>query len=417
MKIGYACLTAGVNSLGSYRTCSVKTYNETLITKIIANNLDVLQKTLEYNVSNHILMFRISSDIIPLASHPINTFDWKTHFKNKLTEVGNYIRKHQIRVSMHPGQYTVLNSPNSDVVLRAIEDLNYHADFLDMLGVDQSHKLILHIGGGYNDKELAMERFAKNYHTLDEKIKRRLVIENDDRIYTICDALKLSKQLSIPVVFDNLHHYTNNCEELTDSEAIKLASLTWNIEDGTQKIHYSQQDLDKRAGAHSQFIAIEPFTAFKGKLTDIDVDIMLEVKDKNLSAIKCNLCSENYQVKYYLNQWAKYKYVILERNHNVYKQIRTYVSTTKQFDSHDFYKLIESGLESKPSIGSYTNGFDHVWGYFKKQATALEKRTYQNKLAKFRAGKLKPQSLKNYLYKLAVKYDQEYLLTSYYFYY
>lgn len=85
-----------------------------------------------------------------------------------------------IRVSMHPGQYTVLNSPNDDVVKRAIEDLNYHVKVLDNFGVGENHKIILHIGGVYNDKEQAINRFADNYKRLNDQVRERLVIENDE---------------------------------------------------------------------------------------------------------------------------------------------------------------------------------------------------------------------------------------------
>ena len=87
-------------------------------------------------------------------------------FEPHLAALGRKARRHGIRLSMHPGQYTVLNSPDADVVERAKLDLAYHAAFLDALGMDASGKIVLHVGGAYGDKPRALERFANAYATL-----------------------------------------------------------------------------------------------------------------------------------------------------------------------------------------------------------------------------------------------------------
>lgn len=413
--IGYACLTKGITSIRGFKTCTVKTYSESKISEIIDNNLDVLLDILKYNIANNIYMFRISSDIIPLASHSVNMFNWKVVFREKLAEIGEYIKKNNIRVSMHPGQYTVLNSNNSDVVKRSIEDLKYHTDFLDLLGVDKTHKLILHVGGIYGDKKLAMQRFITNYQALDQAIKNRLVIENDDKLYNICDVLEISKQTNVPVVFDNLHHKINCCDQKTELEWIELCYKTWGKTDGCCKLHYSNQHPTKRTGAHSEFIFIEQFLEFYKNVSHLNLDIMLEVKDKNLSAIKCINCVVKNKHIFYEKQWANYKYVILEKSHNTYKQIREYLKNRTDFCPECFYLMIEKALTIENSDGGYRNSFDHVWGYFKKICTENEKNQYKRNLEKFNNKQLKAQTMKNFLLKLAKKYQIKYLLESYYF--
>jgi UV DNA damage endonuclease len=195
---------------------------------------------------------------------------------------------------MHPGQYTVLNSPNDEVVDRAILDLEYHTKVLDCLRTGSNHKIILHIGGGYNDKQQAMRRFIENYQRLSVGVKQRLVIENDDKLYNIEEVLAIGRKLSIPVVFDNLHHETLGSLTLkSEVEWIEECKTTWSLRDGLQKIHYSQQDMDKKPGAHSASIEPTAFMRFYKALGREDIDIMLEVKDKNLSAIKCIKCITN----------------------------------------------------------------------------------------------------------------------------
>ncbi|CUU50473.1 UV damage endonuclease UvdE [Clostridium beijerinckii] len=191
MSIGYACLTIGVPDT-NLKSCTAKSLTEEKLLEIISYNLKSLKNIIDYNIKNNIKLFRISSDLIPFGSSHLNQLSWWNIFSQEFAEIGRKIMDNDIRVSMHPGQYTVLNSPNDDVVKRAIEDLNYHVKVLDNFGVGANHKIILHIGGVYNDKEQAINRFADNYKRLNDQVKERLVIENDDKSYNINDVLKIT---------------------------------------------------------------------------------------------------------------------------------------------------------------------------------------------------------------------------------
>lgn len=285
MNIGYACLTLGVSNT-NFKTCTLKNASVERLMEIIDFNLDSLDKLIDYNIENDIKLFRISSDIIPFASSPVNRIEWWRVFSEKFKNLGKKIASSHMRVSMHPGQYTVLNSLTEDVVKRAVDDLIYHNRFLDSLNTDGKNKIILHIGGVYGDKKSAVERFKNNYKKLPDDIKSRLVIENDDKSYSISEVLEIGRALNIPVVYDNLHNEVLPSDpSKSDLYWIDRARNTWKTEDGTQKIHYSQQNQEKRRGSHSETIDLKLFKKFFEAL-EYDLDIMLEVKDKNLSAIK-----------------------------------------------------------------------------------------------------------------------------------
>lgn len=291
MSIGYACLTVGVLNT-DIKGCMLKNAGKEKLTELIRHNLSALQHIIDYNAANEIRLFRISSNIIPFASSPVNTLEWRGIFKEALDGIGGMIKKAGIRVSMHPGQYTVLNAQSEEVAARAVDDLNYHSKFLDSLGTDSTSKIILHVGGAYGDKKAAMQLFSARYKDLDELIKRRLVIENDDKTYHIGDVLELGASLGVPVVYDNLHNKTNCCDPSKDDFYwISQCALSWQQKDGRQKIHYSQQNPSKRAGSHSESIGVKEFLDFFVGLGENKPDIMLEVKDKNLSAVKCINCS------------------------------------------------------------------------------------------------------------------------------
>ena len=198
MKIGYACLVVGVPDTTMKTTRKANATPERL-TELIQHNLASMENMIAYNIKHGIKMYRISSDIIPFGSDlETNQLDWASLFSETLKELGKEIKAHNIRVSMHPGQYTVLNSLDADVVERAILDLEYHTQFLDALDVDDSHKIILHIGGVYGDKEAAKSRFIEVYKRLSDRVRARLIIENDHSLYTISDVLEVSEATGAP---------------------------------------------------------------------------------------------------------------------------------------------------------------------------------------------------------------------------
>lgn len=415
MRIGYACLALGLPG-SEMKNCRLQNADRDRLLALIGHNLAALETLIDYNIRQGVELFRISSDLIPFGSSVAESIGWQAVYADRLAIIGDKIRQSRMRVSMHPGQYTVLNSPNRSVVERAIDDLAYHAAVLDNLGLDATHKLILHLGGGYGNKTEAIARFRPVYRQLPTEVKRRLVLENDDRIFTISEVLEVGETEQIPVVFDNLHHLVNPTDEVaSDAEWIRRCALTWTMEDGPQKIHYSQQHPIKRPGAHSDTIDTAVFLAYVETLPSNELDIMLEVKDKNISAIKCINCTKNRGIQFLEQDWARYKYLVLERSRAHYDSIRHLLKDKSANPALDMYRLIEESLASTPSRGNAVNAAMHVWGYFKHQATPAEKRQFEKILASYELGSSGLIPVKRMLSRLAARYEQEYLLNSYYF--
>ena len=417
MSIGYACLNIGTPNT-NIRSVMQRNATPEKLTEVTEHNLAALERMIDYNHKNDIKLFRISSDLIPFGSSPVNTLDWPEIHKEAFDRIGSKIRKSGIRVSLHPGQYTVLNSPTEDIIARAIADLIYHDKILTVLGTDQTNKIVLHIGGIYGDKNEALQRFEQNFRRLPEAVRNRLIIENDDRLYNIEEILELAHRLQIPAVYDNLHHAINPTPSGgADPYWIAEAKKTWKMTDGNQKIHYSQQAPGKRPGAHTDTIDLETFLTFHDQLEDKQIDIMLEVKDKNLSAIKCqNATTTAPKVTLLEKEWGRYKYTILEKSPAVYQAIRTLLKDKEAYPVQEFYRLIDTAFAAEPSPGYAENAAAHVWGYFKKHATETERRQYEKNLSNYRNNTGTLATLKRQLFKLAEKYETDYLLQSLYFY-
>jgi UV DNA damage endonuclease len=284
MRIGYPCINRSIGCTAN-RTFRIKNYSKNKLKQIVELNLDCLEKILNFNFQNNLLFFRIGSSLIPFASHEVCSFNWQSYFKPRLQKIGNYLFKNGFRISVHPGQYTLLNAINPTVLKRSIKEIKYHCDLLDSMGLDSKAKIQIHVGGVYGDKEASLKRFVRNYKNLSAQIKNRLVIENDDSYYSLKDCLKISRQIKIPIIFDAFHHECLNNGEGIRESIIKVAK-TWKKKDGKPMLDYSSQRKRSRKGSHTEKINLKKFRFFLEETKGLDFDIMLEIKDKESSALK-----------------------------------------------------------------------------------------------------------------------------------
>ncbi len=284
MKIGYPCINRTLTCQGN-RTFRLKSYSLHNLIEKVENNLDCLRQILEYNLKHNILFFRITSDLVPFASHPINQFDWQGFFKKKFRTIGQFIKKHDMRISMHPDQFTLINSLNRTIFRRSLKELLYHAEILDLMELNTYAKIQIHVGGVYSDKKKSIKRFIKRYENIDDRIKRRLVIENDDKSYCLRDCLLVHEQTGIPIVFDVFHHSVKNAGEKLD-QAFALFSKTWKRKDSIPMVDYSHQKPGGQTGQHATSLNRKVFRNFLCQTKPYDFDIMLEIKDKEKSALE-----------------------------------------------------------------------------------------------------------------------------------
>jgi UV DNA damage endonuclease len=225
--------------------------------------------------------------LVPFASHPINKFNWQKHFQEEFEEIGEFITKNRMRISMHPDQFTLINSLKEEIFERSKKELVYHVEILDLMKLDKSAKIQIHVGGAYGDKQKSIERFITRFNELDGSVVERLVIENDDKLYDLDDCLKINAQIQIPVLFDIFHHKLNNSSPQSKQECFSLAVKTWSEKrDGIPMVDYSSQKVNGSPRQHAETIDIEDFDLFLKLTKPFDFDVMLEIKDKEKSAIK-----------------------------------------------------------------------------------------------------------------------------------
>lgn len=283
IRLGYVGVNTNLPTAS--KTFRLSNYTEKRMLEIVGENLKALLSILRWNLEHNIYLFRITSQLIPFGSHPINSGNWRYEFKNDFAKIGKFIKDHSMRVSMHPGQYTVLNSPNDLFYQNALDDLEYHNHVLELMELDASHRIVIHGGGVYGDKQSALVRLRKRICTLPTPIYKRLMLENDDLNFNAQDILSLCHAVNTPAVLDVFHHQLlPSFVELNLKELINLFKETWNSSE-RQKIHYSTQEKGRPRGAHAISIDIKEFANFYDLVKDMDFDIMLEVKDKEQSLL------------------------------------------------------------------------------------------------------------------------------------
>lgn len=252
-----------------------------------SNNLNNLYKILNYNVEKQIHFYRITSALVPLATHPdVYNWDYRTLFKKDFERLGNFIKEHNLRVDTHPNEFNVLNSSKPVVVANSIENLKFHVNLFEDLNYPLG-KMVLHVGSGEGGKELALDRFISSFQKVPPEMAQRLIIENDDKTFTATETLKLCKSLKLPMVLDVHHHNCNNNGERLE-DLLGEVLTTWDKEHLPPKFHFSSPKEGPLDRKHSDFILAEDFIAFIEicKKYDRDIDIMLEAKQKDLALFK-----------------------------------------------------------------------------------------------------------------------------------
>ncbi|MCU7365157.1 UV damage endonuclease UvsE [Pantoea stewartii] len=307
MKLGFACkyLNADGKQFFPFRATTRtrflrldKAQGSALLYEIAQTNLQNLYLTLEAIATqpDALRMMRIGSDLLPLYTVP----EAKPLFARFLPELyplfarcGELARQHNIRLSFHPGQYSVLASDNPDVVTRALEDVEYHALCACLMGYGktfQDFKINIHMNG-----KLGFDGFKQAFHRLSPEARLMLTVENDEISCSLDDVLQA--RALCPVVLDIHHHWVKE-NQFIQADDVRIAQITESWRGVRPVLHYSisQEGLIPEKGFPDQQQLAVPKTKlrahsdyyFNATLNDwalsfSDFDIMCEVKMKNLA--------------------------------------------------------------------------------------------------------------------------------------
>ncbi|WLR50752.1 UV DNA damage repair endonuclease UvsE [Bacillus tianshenii] len=254
---------------------------------IAKTNLVNTKRALHYNISQGIPLYRFSSALIPLATHPEVVFDYLTMLREDFQEIGELVQKHNLRVSFHPNQFTLFTSEDNNITNNSVEDMLYHYEMLQAMGVEENALINIHVGGAYGDKEQAIGRFHKNIKKLPPEVKAVMTLENDDRTYNAEEVLNICEEAAIPMIFD-YHHEQANPSSISYEKLLPRIFDTWANRGLLPKVHLSSPESEKNYRKHSELVATDFITPFMKVARQIskDFDVMIEAKGKDKAALQ-----------------------------------------------------------------------------------------------------------------------------------
>jgi UV DNA damage endonuclease len=270
-------------------------------------SLGYLDAIFDYLARHDIRMYRMSSDLAPYATHPdMPQFHAMVRdCASDLATIGRKARTLGLRLSFHPSQFIVLNSPDSELVRKSTWDLLSQAEMLDFMEQGPEAVLVVHVGGVYGDRIAARSRWAQTWPTLPEPVRRRLVLEHDDLRFSAADVLWLHNETGVRLIFDHQHFWCLNPERAEMRDTVGRILQTW--PDGVRpKVHFSSPRTelrqlvrkDRKTGkattvnaapvwtGHADFVNPFEFATFMRVAEGFDFDVMLEAKSKDLALIR-----------------------------------------------------------------------------------------------------------------------------------
>jgi UV DNA damage endonuclease len=294
VRLGYVAIALRLENCSPSKTVTVKTINQiddsldqkNRLIRIARENLANTLRILKANYYDNISVYRFTSKLIPLCTHPqFLSWDYISDLKDEFEQIGAFVKEHGMRVSLHPDHFTLLNSPKPEVQQASLCDLEYHRHVLEAMKLSTDAKLVMHVGGKYENKTLAIERFKTQFTSLPTELRSRIVLENDDRCFTAAEVLRLAKEIAVPMVLDIHHHQILNDGESV-SDLLPEIFNTWGKE--TPKVHISSPKSLKEPRSHADFIEVDSVIRFLKVAQSLkkDFDLMVEAKQKDLALYK-----------------------------------------------------------------------------------------------------------------------------------
>lgn len=295
VRFGYVAMSMQLQNASPSQTMTAKQFEQIKdreaglrkLERISISNLQNCLRLLKHNVAHDIFFFRLSSKLVPLVNHPL-TEGW--NFDKNLTpylkELSSFILNNNMRVDFHPDHFVVLNNLDEELLKRSLQTLVYHHKLLRGMGIDPTHRCVLHIGGAKNGKVSGLEDFIENFKKIPVTLQKMIMLENDDTVFHIEDALYLGEKLQIPVVFDLHHHDVHSPEDMDDFLLVwKRIVATWEHSSLPVKIHISSPKEGTDDKRHHELINSERFIRFLNQVkgTVSNLDVMIEAKKKDVA--------------------------------------------------------------------------------------------------------------------------------------
>ncbi len=295
-RLGYVAMSMVVKNSSPSQTMTYKNFEQLSnreaaigkLERIAKSNINNCLRLLKHNAAHDIHFFRLSSRLVPLATHEaLKRWNYIEAIEPALKELGEYADQHEMRIDFHPDHFVVLNTTKKEILINALNTLTYHLELLKAMHINPVHRCVLHVGGSHKNKEKALEQFISNWAFIPLEIQKMIMLENDDKTFTLLDCLFLCEKLGVPLVFDYHHHLANH-EDPDWHLHWRRVLRTWKEETLPIKMHISSPKSPEQFRAHSEWVDPQMFLDFANRVNGSvpQIDCMIEAKQKDQALFK-----------------------------------------------------------------------------------------------------------------------------------
>jgi UV DNA damage endonuclease len=294
VRLGYVAMSTELKNASPSQTMTYAQFQKIedreaalrKLERIALSNLHNTLRLLKHNAASDIRFYRLTSRLIPLANHEeLLDWDYLSPLQEKLQEIGEFAKKHEMRIDFHPDHFVLINSPQKEIFKNSIKTLKLHYMLLKGMKIDATHRCVMHVGGNYKETEKSLERFVDNWMDVPQSIQKMMMLENDDTSFNLEDTLYLCEKIGIPLVFDYHHHLALHREDNWSANWGRVVE-TWENSPLPIKMHISSPKNEKEFRHHSDYVDMEMFFHFlkeiKGSIPHIDCMIEAKKKDEAL---------------------------------------------------------------------------------------------------------------------------------------
>ncbi|WP_088044316.1 UV DNA damage repair endonuclease UvsE [Bacillus sp. EAC] len=296
VRLGYVAMSMNLQNASPSKTMTVAQFLKqkdrgaaiSKLEQISITNINNCLRLLKHNKAHEISFFRLSSKLIPLANHEeVSDWSFMKPLKESLFHLGEYALRNDMRIDFHPDHFVILNSIDEELLKTSVKTLKMHYQLLKLMNVKTDHRCVMHIGGGYGDKEKSLEQLIENFSLVPAQIQKMIMFENDDTTFTFDETLIACEKLGVPIVFDYHHHLVNHVNE----DWLKnwaSAVDTWKDSRLPMKMHISSPRDDKDIRAHADYVDVSMFLTFLNEIYGSvnQIDCMIEAKQKDNALFK-----------------------------------------------------------------------------------------------------------------------------------
>ena len=392
------------------RQVDVQHINEQDIKETLALNLRDFRVLVKENVHRGLHIYKTNGEIVPLATHPFNQYDWKREQRHIFQSIGKWMDQENTRILLEPRNEVRLGQEDDQSAISDLAYYKYYVELLDLMGLNQTNKVLMTIGQ-YDDQVEGRERFVRNFYRLSTNVQKRMVLTNPIGTEDPLETIKVAMEIGIPFILSidasqgfseidqMVHRYRNVLED------------TWKYEDGNPIVQIKMADCDPCDETY-KMPKFHEFEKLGNDLIDGNLSIILDGPFRDVAAIKLNHYIMQHRGVFLketcVAQWRRYRYLVMAHDPEAYMDLVAYMEHPKSYEA--FYSRIETSLKKFKKLPNDLFAAEEV---LDEMSPKLRKSEYDKAYLMLKERSL--ESFKSYCRNLIKENNIESLMDNYYF--